>query len=133
MFRCPPVSMAATGGLIVLFMIAGTILYFWIGSSVTEHIAIAQEKYPGTAEEALIAFLMDESNPTVERTHTAIWTLGQIRSEKALPILKELYADDPEGKTCYGKHDSLLCQYEIHKAIRAIEKRQLFSYARLNH
>jgi hypothetical protein len=88
MFRCPTISMAAAGGLIVLFMIAGTILYFWIGSSVKEHIAIAQEKYPGTAEEALIEFLMDESNPTVERTHTAI---------------------------------------------RAIEKRQLFSYARLNH
>ena len=61
-----------------------------------------------------------------------ILTLGQVRSQKALPFLMELYRDDPEGGSCYGRHEELLCQYEIHKAIEAIEKGSLFSYARLN-
>ena len=123
-----------TTGVILLALLACAIiiLYFWIGQSVKENIIKAQEKYPGTAEEALVAYLLDTGNSTNDRTHLAIWTLGQIRSEKALPILKELNKDDPEGKTCYGHHDTMLCQYEIYKAITAIEKRQLFSYSRLN-
>jgi hypothetical protein len=114
----------------IFIVLVMTGLYFWMGQSVKENIACAQDIYPGTAEEALVSFLLDTSNSTNERTHTAIWTLGQIRSEKALPILHELYRDDPEGKTCYGHHDSMLCQYEIHKAITAIEKRQMFCYSR---
>lgn len=103
----------------------------WIGHSVKDNIKIAQEQYQENAEDALIAFLLDEQKPMKDRTHQAIWTLGQIRSEKALPILNNLYQDDPKGETCYGKHDSLLCQYEIHKAIVAIEKNWWFSHARL--
>ena len=70
----------------------------------------------------MISFLLDENNSAYDRTHTAIWTLGRIRSEKALPILYEYYRDDPEGRTCYGRHETELCQYEIRKAIVAIEK-----------
>jgi hypothetical protein len=44
-----------------------------------------------------------------------------MRSEKALPYLYDLYNDDPQGRTCKGKHNSVLCQYEIHKAIVSIE------------
>lgn len=51
----------------------------------------------------------------------AIWTLSQIRSKKALPVLSKLYRNDPEGNTCKGRHDSVLCQYGIHKAIVSIE------------
>jgi hypothetical protein len=51
----------------------------------------------------------------------AIYTLGQINSKKALPILKGLYKNDPKGKTCHGKHDSVLCQKGIHTAIETIE------------
>ena len=42
------------------------------------------------------------------------------------------YINDPEGETCYGGHDSHLCQYEIHKAIVSIKKGWLFSHARFN-
>lgn len=104
----------------------------WIGIDAKENIKIAKQQYPGIAEDALISFLMDTNNSANDRTHIAIWTLGQIRSEKALPVLQELYKNDPKGKTCYGKHDSLLCQYEIYKAIRSIEKGGLFSHKRLN-
>jgi len=121
-------------GITILCILAAAILALkiWIGHDVKENIQPAQQKYPGTTEDALLAFLLDERNSYNERTHKAIWTLGQIRSEKALPLLRYFYKDDPKGKTCYGKHDSLLCQYEIHKAIVAIEKRGIISYARLN-
>jgi hypothetical protein len=121
-------------GLVVVCILAGglLVLQIGIGFSVKQNIRFAQQKYPGTAEDALISYMMDENISPEGRTHEAIWALGQIRSEKALPLLKDLYKDDPKGKTCYGRHDSLLCQYEIHKAIVAIERRGLISYARLN-
>jgi len=119
-------------GLALLLLGAVLAVHTWIGNVVKEKITIAQQQYPGTAEDALLAFLLDENNSAEDRTHTAIWTLGQIRSEKALPVLKELYKNDPKGKTCFGRHDSVLCQYEIHKAIVSIEKKWLFSHPRLN-
>jgi hypothetical protein len=118
------------GGLLLVAVLAFAAIRIWIGNEVKENIALAEEKYPGTAEEALIAFLRDENNSPRERTFIAVWTLGQIQSEKALPDLQEFYKDDPKGNTCYGKHDSVLCQYEIHKAMASIEGRRLFIYAR---
>lgn len=121
-------------GLVFVVILVGglLVLQIGIGLSVKQNIRLAQQKYPGTAEDVLISYMMDENISPEGRSHEAIWTLGQIRSKKALPWLRELYKDDPRGKTCYGKHDSLLCQYEIHKAIVAIERRGLISYARLN-
>jgi hypothetical protein len=98
------------------------------------NINSAREAYPGNAEDALIAMLRDSTRSPYVRTHTAIWTLGQIHSEKALALLQQLYTDDPDGTSCYGKHDSLLCQYEIYKAIRSIQHQRLFAHGHLrNH
>jgi hypothetical protein len=94
-------------------------IYIWIDQDVKKNIDIAKQKYSGTAEDALIAYLLDTTNSPRDRSQIAIWTLGQIGSPKALPILRGLYKNDPEGKTCYGRHDSVLCQYEIYKAINA--------------
>ena len=116
-------------GVILLSACALFVIWIFIGQSVNKNIDVAKERYPGSPEDALIAFLMDGDNAAADRTHTAIWTLGQIKSEKALPILKELYNEDPEGRTCYGKHDSMLCQCEIHKALVAIEGRSPFTHA----
>jgi len=115
----------------ILFICFLFLMHIWIGVSVKKNIELVQQQYRGSPEDALISFLLDEENTYHDRTHIAIWTLGQIRSEKALPILKELYKDDPKGKSCFGRHDSVLCQYEIHKAIQTIEKKWLFSHARL--
>ena len=97
--------------------------FFRIGPEIKEHISIAQHRYPNaaTAEDALIAYLADTTNSPHDRGVIAIWTLGQIHSQKALPILKELNKNDPKGKTCHGKHDSVLCQKGIHTAIETIE------------
>jgi hypothetical protein len=93
----------------------------WCGHGVKERISIAKQVYSGIAEDALIAYLSDTTHTQRDRSDVAIWTLGQIRSKKALHTLKKLYRNDPEGKTCKYHHDTVLCQYEIHKAIVSIE------------
>jgi hypothetical protein len=113
-------------GLMVLGL---AVLYLYIGNDVKSNIEIAQLKYGGDAENSLIAMVQDDDNSYYDRTHIAIWTLGQIRSQKAYDIMRAYYKDDPNGSTCYGKHDRMLCQYELSKAIHAIEHRRLFSYA----
>ncbi len=121
-------------GLAAVFVVALVSLlslYIIIGIDVKSNIEIAQMRYGGNPEEALISYLEDDSNSCSDRTHLAVWTLGQIRSEKALSVLMSYYNDDPEGVTCFGKHDQWLCQYELHKAIEAIENRPLFSFASL--
>jgi len=97
--------------------------FFRIGPDIKEHISTAQQRYPNAAteEDALIAYLVDTTNSPRDRGDIAIWTLGQIHSKKALPILKGIYRNDPKGKTCHGKHDSVLCQKGIHTAIETIE------------
>lgn len=112
----------------------------WIGLGIKERINTAKQKYSGTAEDALIAYLSDTTHTPRDRSDVAIWTLGQIRSKKAFSLLQELYKDDPQGKTCKYHHDKVLCQYEIHKAIVSIDHKWLGakernwfgSWARLN-
>lgn len=118
--------------LIILLISAFAVLMLAIRHGVKERIEIAQEKYQGNAEDALIAWLLDTTNSPRSRTDVAVWTLGQIQSQKALPVLKELYNSDPKGKTCYGRHDSVLCQYEIYKAISAIESTWWPMHVKLN-
>jgi hypothetical protein len=107
--------------LVLIFICAAVGVHLWIGHSVQKNIDTVKARYPGKAEDALIAYLMDTANSPRDRTHIAIWTLGQIKSQKAVPILRELYKNDPEGKTCKGKHDAVLCQYELYKALHAAE------------
>jgi len=110
------------GALFFCFILA---MRIWIGHDIKEYINIAKLQYSGIAEDALIAYLSDTTHTPQDRSDIAIWTLGQIRSQKALPILKELYKNDPEGNTCKYHHDTVLCQYGIHKAIVSIESKWL--------
>jgi len=126
--------------LTVLFLCLFLAMRIWCGQAIKENISIAKAQYGGIAEDALIAYLSDATHSPKDRTELAIWTLGQIRSEKALPVLRGLYKDDPNGVTCKYNHRTVLCQYEIHKAIVSIEhgwlgakeKNVFGSWARLN-
>jgi len=114
-----------------IFIISLSTIYFWIRQDVQYNIEIAERKYHIKGEKALLIFLEDEKNTPNDRTHIAIWTLGKIRSQKALPILKTYYLNDPKGQFCKNRHHEKLCQYEIHKAIVAIETVSILSYAQL--
>jgi hypothetical protein len=121
-----------SASLVSLLFFGFSAIYIWIDVDVKKNIKTAKEKYSGNAEDVLIEYLLDTTNTFHDRTHIAVWTLGQIQSKKALPILKDLYKDDPDGKTCYGKHDSVLCQYEIYKAMNAAKVNWWPLHARLN-
>ena len=107
------------------------VMYIWIRGDIVANIELAQTKYAGGPEDALIAFLMDEENSKIDQTHIAVWTLGQLESQKALPVLKDLYQNDPKGTICSERHELMICQYELYRAIRSIENGQFFSYPRL--
>ncbi|MBN2666703.1 MAG: HEAT repeat domain-containing protein [Bacteroidales bacterium] len=120
-------------GILLAVMLTGILAVdIWIRHDVKENIAIAQENYSGSAEEALISFLQDEKNSFNDRTHVAVWTLGMLKSTKALPVLKGYYHDDPKGLSCKGHHNQMQCQYGLHKAIVQIEGRWMYSTAGLN-
>lgn len=121
-----------SAGLVTLLVFGFFAIYIWSDVEVKKNIKTAKETYSGNAEDALIEYLLDTTNTFQDRTHLAIWTLGQIKSKKALPILRDLYKNDPDGKTCYGKHDSVLCQYEIYKAMNATKANWWPLHARLN-
>ncbi|HEY3369408.1 MAG TPA: HEAT repeat domain-containing protein [Prolixibacteraceae bacterium] len=118
--------------LLFLFILAGPGIYIWGDFAIKKNINIAKSRYPGNAEDALIAYLLDTTNSPRDRSHLAINTLGQIESAKARPILMKLYKNDPEGKTCFGKHNSVLCQYELYKALHAREVNWWPLHQRLN-
>jgi hypothetical protein len=122
MKRTLTITGISLGLLFLCFILA---MRIWIGHGINERINIAKQQYSGIAEDALIAFLSDTTHTPQDRSDIAIWTLGQIRSQKALPILKKLYKNDPEGRTCKYHHDTVLCQCEIHKAIVSIERKGL--------
>lgn len=120
------------GILFTLALLGSVAMYIWIDRDVKKNIQIAKEKYDGKAEDALIAYLLDTTNSPFDRSHVAIWTLGQIHSEKAIPILTRLYENDPQGKTCKGRHDSVLCQKAIYNALKACQSTGWPLHARLN-
>jgi hypothetical protein len=108
-------------GISVFVIVGGTFLTFhiMIGQGIKENIALAKTEHPGKAEDALLAYLADSTKTPRERTEIAVWTLGQIRSRKALPVLKSLYKNNPNY---HCNHNTELCQYEVHKAIVSIER-----------
>lgn len=113
------------GAFLLLVFLAATLgVYLWIDHDIRKNIAAAKAKYPGEkSEDALIDFLIDTTNSPQDRTQIAVWTLGHIKSGKAVPVMRKLYRNDPEGKTCFGHHDSVICQYELYKALKASESK----------
>ena len=88
-------------GISLVVIVGGTFITFrtMTGSGIKKNISIAKKEFPGKAEDALLAFLADSTKSPRERTDIAVWTLGQIRSEKALPVLKSIYSQSgyPSG------------------------------------
>ncbi|MFN8255739.1 MAG: HEAT repeat domain-containing protein [Bacteroidales bacterium] len=119
------------GGFVAFLVLGVLALYFWTDIVVKQNIALAQQKYPGKAENALIAYLLDSTNSPYNRTHIAVWTLGQINSEKAIPVLKMFYYGDPDGKNLSGNQKVILDQNEIYKALNAKKVNWLPLHARL--
>ena len=70
----------------------------------------AMREFPGDQAEALIGLAQSENHTLAERSQ-AVHALGQIGSNRALPVLARYYT----GREC--EHSKLLCQKELRKAI----------------
>ena len=80
---------------------------------------VATGKYKDQEEcvSALIKQLDDEDNSLRERNY-AIWSLGQLGDEQALPVLEKYYTGIIPDREPY---DKTLSQYEMKKAIKLLE------------
>lgn len=98
---------------------------FWqLQIPVKTNCAEAQEEFGGDCVEAILAVLQSDHHSYLEKNR-AIWTLGQLADERALPTLRELRNGAPCQRPC--RRDSHICQFEIEKAINWCEKGTLFS------
>ena len=96
---------------LAFLLVAFVMICFSIRSSVKQISAEATQQYPGDRIEALITYVKSE-NISLRQRNRAVWALGQIGDQRALPILTESYTGGP----C--DHDNLLCQGELQKAIK---------------
>jgi hypothetical protein len=77
----------------------------------------AVTRFPGDRVEALMQ-LVDCDTCSLEDRNHAVWALGQMPEERAIPVLRKHF----DGKAC--THSTRLCQYELRKAIRMVDTRQ---------
>jgi len=86
-----------------------------IGAGVRRYSDEARKAFPGDRVTALMSLVECESCTLSERNH-AVWALGQLADSRALPVLRKRYT----GGTC--DHTCALCQYELGKALRLVER-----------
>lgn len=94
------------------------IMYVWacfsIRSSVKRISTQATNEYPGDRVEALLRYA-GSKNHSLRQRNRAVWALGQIGDERALPALRQWHIGGP----C--DHDEFLCQRELQKATTLCE------------
>lgn len=101
----------------IIFAFVVLLSFNIIGYGVEERCRLAQEKYDGDCVESLVAYLDDENNSYRSR-NSAVWALGQLGDERALPTLDGFYIKVPSGREPI---DEMISQYELQKAIRLID------------
>ena len=104
------------GGLAVAMamslLLAGVVIS--IRSGLQHDCDQAVARFPGDRVEALIQVVDCESCAFRDRNR-AVWALGQMREERAIPVLRKYF----DGERC--THSTRLCQKELRKAIHWIE------------
>lgn len=106
-------------GLIVVTAVVGlTYLGFriWFKSEINQICNNAVSLYEGDKIEALIV-LLESDKQSLKTKNNAIWALGKLNDQRALPVLKKLKT----GNEC--DHTRYVCQRELGKAIDNLEGR----------
>ena len=102
-------------GLGVAAIIGGfVVISLSIGLGVKAISSTAMNQHTGDRVEALIAHVKCETCSLGERNR-AVWALGQLGDERALPVLDRYFT----GKPC--DHSRGLCQRELKNAIKLLE------------
>ncbi len=76
----------------------------------------ARSRFPGRDPSQALIEMVDCEKCGMQDRNRAVWTLGQIREERALPILHKHFYDGP----C--DHSKFICQHELRKALKRIEE-----------
>jgi hypothetical protein len=98
---------------ISIFLLFFVITCTWIGYEVKDQCFEAQKQYSGDCTDALV-FLLNDDNRSYRDRNSAIWALGQLGQEKALPVLNKYYTGViPKREPL----DKVISQYELKKAI----------------
>ena len=84
-----------------------------IGDSVQTQCQKAKAEYNGDCTEALIDILNDE-NQSFKTRNAAIWALGQLGDNHALPVLQSYYTGNISSKEPINE---VISQHELKKAI----------------
>lgn len=101
---------------ISIFLLFFFLICTWIGYEVKHQCQEATWQYGGDCVEALIAQLQDE-NQGFRRRNSAIWALGQLGDQRALPVLQSYYTGSiPEREPL----DKTISQYELKKALHLV-------------
>jgi hypothetical protein len=103
-------SSAIGFSIIFLLFVMGCV---WIGNGVKKQCQDAKREYDGNCQQALIKLLSDEDKSFRVR-NSAVWALGQLGDNKALPVLQSYYTGNIPAKESLEKSIS---QYELKKAI----------------
>ena len=98
---------------ICIFLLFFVIGVTWIGFDVKSQCQQAQSEYGGDCTEALISLLQDENRGFRVR-NDAIWALGQLGDNRALPVLQGLYTGNIPPREPL---DAGISQYELRKAV----------------
>lgn len=106
--------LAAIGAsvLVLFFVITCT----WIGVDVKTRCQEAKKDYGGTCVEAL-SKLVDDENQAFRNRNSAIWALGQLGNNEALPILEKYYTGNIPDREPLNE---VISQYELKKAIKLL-------------
>lgn len=108
---------------VISISILALILFFYsffrIYKDVKAACLKAQNEYKEDCVGSLIKYIQSDNN-TFRARNSAIWALGQLADEEALPFLYELEKSLPEQEKC--SYEDYMCKYEVQKAIRWCEK-----------
>jgi hypothetical protein len=96
-----------------IFLLVFFIGSVWIGYEAKKMCQDAKREYGGDCVESLISQLEDESRGFRAR-NDAIWALGQLGDDRALPILQNYYTGKMPDKEPL---DEMISQYELGKAV----------------
>ena len=103
-------------GLVVLTTCGLFALRWNIVGGIDRAVAIAQDRHPAGPDEAdevsALLALVEDADADLKDRNLAVWALGQLRDERALPILER----HVHGGDCDHAHH--LCQHELDKAIK---------------
>lgn len=107
-----------------IFLLLSITSFAWIRSEVKRECQNAKITYRGDCVESLISQLNDE-NQDYRSRNNAIYALGQLADDRALPTLKNYYTGKVPQREPLHK---TISQYELKKAITWCEKGNVTSW-----